>query len=64
MRSTPGRIGPVSVLNFHLFGPDDGPPVLALHGVTGHSRRWRVLAEQLPELRFVAVDLRGHGHSP
>ena len=60
--STPGKIGPVSVLNVHLFGPDDGRPVVALHGVTGHARRWGVLAEQLPELRLVAVDLRGHGH--
>jgi lipase len=54
----------VSVLNVHLFGPDDGRPVVALHGVTGHARRWAVLAEQLPELRLLAVDLRGHGHSP
>ena len=54
----------MSVLNVHLFGPDDGRPVVALHGVTGHALRWRVLAEQLPELRLVAVDLRGHGHSP
>ena len=54
----------MSVLNVHLFGPDDGRPVVALHGVTGHARRWAVLAEQLPELRLIAVDLRGHGHSP
>jgi len=59
-----GRIGAVSALNVHLFGPDDGRPVVALHGVTGHALRWTVLAEQLPELRLVAVDLRGHGHSP
>jgi lipase len=38
--------------------------VLALHGVTGHSRRWRVLADALPEFRLIAVDLRGHGRSP
>jgi lipase len=54
----------VSALNVHVFGPDDGRPVLALHGVTGHALRWAVLAEQLPELRLIAVDLRGHGHSP
>ena len=60
----PAGSGAVSVLNVHLFGPDDGRPVVALHGVTGHARRWAVLAEQLPELRLVAVDLRGHGHSP
>lgn len=56
-----GTIGPVNV---HEFGPPDGVPVLALHGVTGHARRWRVLADRLPHVRFVAVDLRGHGRSP
>jgi len=54
----------VSALNVHVFGPDDGRPVVALHGVTGHARRWGVLPEHLPELRLIAVDLRGHGHSP
>lgn len=51
-------------LHVHTFGPDDGAPILALHGVTGHGARWRVLAEALPGTRFVAVDLRGHGRSP
>lgn len=51
-------------LNVHIYGPDGGVPVLALHGVTGHGARWRVLAEALPHVRFVAVDLRGHGRSP
>jgi len=51
-------------LNVHEFGPADGLPVLCLHGVTGHALRWRVVSEALPELRLVAVDLRGHGYSP
>ncbi|HVL84103.1 MAG TPA: alpha/beta hydrolase [Pseudonocardia sp.] len=51
-------------LNLVATGPDDGPPVLALHGVTGHAQRWRVLTAELPHLRWLAVDLRGHGHSP
>ncbi|WP_435278459.1 alpha/beta hydrolase [Rhodococcus yananensis] len=52
-------------LHTHLFGPADGPPVLALHGLTGHGRRWRNLAETyLPDLRVIAPDLRGHGRSP
>lgn len=51
-------------LNIRISGPDDGPPVLALHGVTGHAERWKVLAAALPELRWIAVDLRGHGRSP
>jgi lipase len=54
----------VSPLNVHAYGPVDGPPVLALHGVTGHSRRWLALADALPEIRLLAVDLRGHGRSP
>lgn len=38
--------------------------VLALHGVTGHGRRWEPLAaEYLPDLRIIAPDLRGHGRS-
>jgi lipase len=54
----------VSPLHTHAFGPVAGPPVLALHGVTGHGRRYRRLAEEgLPEMRVIAPDLRGHGRS-
>jgi lipase len=51
-------------LHVHTFGPADGWPVLALHGVTGHGARWRVLAEALPDVRLYGLDLRGHGRSP
>lgn len=52
------------MLHVHRFGSADGPPVLALHGVSGHGARFRGLAERgLPELRWLAPDLRGHGHS-
>ncbi len=48
----------------HRFGPATGPLVLALHGLTGHGRRWATLAERhLPDLRVLAPDLRGHGRS-
>lgn len=50
-------------LHVRIYGPEDGRPVLALHGVTGHSARWKVIADALPELRILAVDLRGHGRS-
>lgn len=50
--------------NVHIYGPETGRPVLALHGVTGNALRWRVLADALPQVRLVAVDLRGHGRSP
>ncbi len=36
---------------------------MALHGLTGHGKRWQILAEQLPDHRIIAPDLRGHGRS-
>ncbi|GAC66604.1 alpha/beta hydrolase [Gordonia soli] len=57
-------------LNTHVFGPaadgpDRVPTVLALHGLTGHGRRWAGLArDHLADLRIVAPDLLGHGRSP
>ncbi|MBL1076346.1 alpha/beta fold hydrolase [Nocardia sp. 2] len=52
-------------LHVHRFGPENGPVVLALHGLTGHGQRWQVLAERyLPDVRIIAPDLRGHGRSP
>lgn len=51
-------------LNVIEHGPADGRTVLAVHGVTGHGARWRVLSNELPQLRFLGVDLRGHGRSP
>lgn len=50
-------------LHVRTYGPAHGRPVLALHGVTGHCARWKVVAEALPELRILALDLRGHGSS-
>ncbi|MFC9439941.1 alpha/beta fold hydrolase [Nocardia sp. NPDC057030] len=54
----------MSALNVYRFGPATGPAVLALHGVTGHGKRWEDLAvNHLPEVRIIAPDLRGHGRS-
>lgn len=51
-------------LHVHAWGPADGPPVLIVHGVTNTGARYRRLAEeQLPGLRVIAPDLRGHGRS-
>lgn len=48
----------------HEFGPADGRPLLALHGLSGHGARWRRFAEnQLAGFRVIAPDLRGHGES-
>jgi lipase len=52
-------------LHVHVFGPEDGRPLLVVHGIRGHGRRWRHLAEtELTGFRVYAPDLRGHGHSP
>lgn len=51
-------------LHTHLYGPAGAPEILSLHGLTGHGRRWQSMAEnQLPDARWIAPDLRGHGRS-
>ncbi|HEY2791683.1 MAG TPA: alpha/beta hydrolase [Micromonosporaceae bacterium] len=51
-------------LYVHEFGPADGIPVLALHGVSGHGARFADLSARLPGFHVIAPDLRGHGRSP
>ncbi|PXX69058.1 lipase [Nocardia tenerifensis] len=54
----------MSALHVYRFGPANGQAVLALHGMTGHGKRWEDLAvNHLPDLRIIAPDLRGHGRS-
>ena len=51
-------------LHVHRYGPPDPVQVLALHGLTGHGRRWRTLATHyLPDVAVAAPDLLGHGRS-
>lgn len=51
-------------LNVAVSGPDNGPPLVLLHGVT---RRWQTFLPILPVLqarwRVVAFDFPGHGRS-
>ena len=47
----------------HLYGPEDGQPVLALHGWLDNAMSFARLAPKLPGLRIVALDLAGHGLS-
>lgn len=56
----------MAMLYVHELGnrADAEVPVLAVHGITAHGRRFRRLAEEAwPSRRTVAVDLRGHGRS-
>jgi lipase len=52
------------LLHVHRYGPTRPPQILAVHGLTGHGRRWQTLATRhLPEFSIVAPDLIGHGRS-
>ena len=53
------------VLHVHEWGSPNAPPVVCLHGVNAHGRRFRKLAEERLARRFhvLAPDLRGHGRS-
>jgi pimeloyl-ACP methyl ester carboxylesterase len=47
------------------WGSDELPPVVCLHDLRGHARRFERLARMLePGRMVVAYDLRGHGRSP
>ncbi|SCX58995.1 Pimeloyl-ACP methyl ester carboxylesterase [Pseudomonas sp. NFACC32-1] len=47
----------------HLFGPEDGRPVIALHGWLDNANSFARLAPRLEGLRIIALDMAGHGHS-
>jgi pimeloyl-ACP methyl ester carboxylesterase len=47
-----------------VSGPEDGTPVLLIHGNLCTGRFWRDVAKQLPsDVRVVAPDLRGYGRT-
>lgn len=52
-------------LYYEVHGPDDGQPVLLLHGGLGTSESWVNLSPVLATAgyRVVAMDSRGHGRS-
>lgn len=54
----------MAALHCWTFGDAGGAPLLAVHGITGHGRRFERLATNVwGHRRTLAVDLRGHGHS-
>jgi pimeloyl-ACP methyl ester carboxylesterase len=62
-RKTTVRSGALR-LHCVLWGPDDAPTVLLVHGNGGHAHWWDPLvAWFVPEYRLIAPDLRGHGAS-
>ena len=51
-------------LHTNRYGPPGPARVLAIHGLTGHGRRWRHLAAgYLSDVGVLAPDLIGHGRS-
>jgi lipase len=52
-------------LHLHEWGDSGAPPVVCLHGLNAHGRRFRRLADERLARRFrtLAPDLRGHGFS-
>jgi lipase len=52
-------------LHLHEWGDPDAPPLICLHGISAHGRRFRRLAEErlAQHFRVLAPDLRGHGRS-
>jgi esterase len=57
------RVGDLA-LHYVEWGPVDAPPVVLLHGITGHARVWDRLARALAaRFRVLALDQRGHGDS-
>ena len=53
-------------MRFHYsdWGNDAAPPLLLLHGVTGHTRQWdRFAGEMIDSFHVIALDQRGHGET-
>ncbi len=48
----------------YAVGPDNGPPLLLIHGISGRWQDWDSVFDMFaPSWHIYAVDLRGHGKS-
>jgi lipase len=56
---------PLREITMHVVDwPGEDPTIVAIHGSAGHAYALTALGERLaPDVRFIAVDLRGHGSS-
>ena len=56
---------PLETITIHIVDwPGGDPPIVAIHGSTGHAYSYTAMGEQLnASVRLIAVDLRGHGFS-
>jgi esterase len=50
-------------LEVDVDGPEDGPPVVLLHGISSCSGTYDFLIPELPGHRIHRLDFRGHGRS-
>ncbi|MFQ5830197.1 MAG: alpha/beta fold hydrolase [Candidatus Methylomirabilia bacterium] len=53
-------------LRFHYleWGAETSPPLVLLHGITGHAHVWDDFAQEMaPFFRVLSLDQRGHGDS-
>src|SRR5438128_9323364 len=58
-------MAPMSSFRILRWGSGELPPVVCLHDLRGHARRFERLARMLePGRQVVAYDLRVHGRSP
>ncbi len=57
------EVSPGLVLAARIHGPEDGAPLLAMHGWLDNAATFDLLAPLLPGRRIVALDFAGHGLS-
>jgi pimeloyl-ACP methyl ester carboxylesterase len=63
-RTVPVRAADGTLLHTEVFGPDDAPTIVLIHGWTEAIRFWTRQIDALSkDFRVVAYDARGHGDS-